>query len=81
MAIARDVRSYFGILLDDNNRKPLARLHFGSASKQIGLFDNAEKREERLPISALDDIYLYRDRLLATPVFYDPALADPEVAE
>lgn len=26
--VHRYVRSYFGILLDDNNRKPLARLHF-----------------------------------------------------
>ncbi|WP_417761253.1 hypothetical protein [Shewanella sp.] len=26
--VARDTQSYFGILLDDNNRKPLCRLHF-----------------------------------------------------
>src|SRR5699024_4173156 len=25
---ARDTKSYFGVLLDDNNRKPICRLHF-----------------------------------------------------
>src|SRR6202000_1005398 len=26
--VQRDTQSYFGILLDDNNRKPICRLHF-----------------------------------------------------
>ena len=76
--VARDVRSYFGILLDDNNRKPLARLHFHSKTKHLGLFDNPEKREERVELKSLDDIYTYRARLVATPAFYD---AQPEAQE
>lgn len=44
----RDTQSYFGILLDDNNRKPICRLHFNSANKYVELFhngkDNGEKR-------------------------------------
>ncbi|REJ74033.1 MAG: restriction endonuclease [Acidobacteria bacterium] len=68
---SRDVQSYFGILLDDNNRKPLARLHFNGRQKYLGLFDNADKSEERLPIQSLDDIYDYADRLTATVGFYE----------
>lgn len=35
----RDTKSYCGILVDDNNRKPLCRLHFNRTQKYIGLFD------------------------------------------
>ncbi|KPA15830.1 prophage Lp2 protein 6 [Candidatus Magnetomorum sp. HK-1] len=35
----RDTKSYYGILLDDNNRKPICRLHFNSLTKKyIGIF-------------------------------------------
>lgn len=69
--VHRDVRSYFGILLDDNNRKPLARLHFNSRQKYLGLFDNAEKAEERVPIASLDDLYEHASRLRRTVEFYE----------
>ena len=46
----RDTKSYFGILVDDNNRKPLCRLHFNRTQKYIGLFD-IEKNETRHPIT------------------------------
>ncbi|WP_345751465.1 type I restriction endonuclease [Microbacterium rhizophilus] len=59
----RDAKSYFAILLDDNNRKPIARLHFnGKSQKYLGLFD-AEKNETRHPIEALDDIYSFADAI------------------
>jgi hypothetical protein len=67
--VARDTQSYFGILLDDNNRKPLARLHFNRAQKYIGLFD-ADKKEVRHPIESLDDIFLHADCLKATAKLY-----------
>jgi hypothetical protein len=55
--VHRDSKSYFAILLDDNNRKPIARLHFNSRKqKYIGLFDS-QKVETRHPIETLDDIY------------------------
>ena len=72
------MRSYFGILLDNNNRKPLARLHFNSATKYLGLFDNATKTEERVLLKSLDDIYTYRGRLAATPSFYEKGVPAPE---
>ena len=67
--IARDTQSYFGILLDDNNRKPLCRLHFNTKQKYIGIFD-AEKNETRHPIESLDDIFSFTDALVETSGFY-----------
>jgi hypothetical protein len=62
----RDVKSYFGILLDDNNRKPICRLHLNGGIKHLGLFDSDDRSEERVQIESLDDIYQYADRLRAT---------------
>ena len=69
--VPRDVKTYFGILLDDNNRRPLCRLRFNTAQKYIGLFDNPDRSEDRIPIERLDDIYMYADRLKQTPTFYE----------
>lgn len=65
----RDTKSYFGVLIDDNNRKPLCRLHFNRSQKYIGLFD-LEKNETRHPINSVDDIYSYADILKATAALY-----------
>jgi len=62
--VMRDQKSYCGILVDNNNRKPLARLWFNRSVKYIGLFDGEE--EERLIVDSLDKIYEYADRLRAT---------------
>ena len=67
--VMRDTQSYCGILLDDNNRKPICRLHFNSSQKHLGLFDK-DKNEERVPIHSLDDIYQYTDRLRETISYY-----------
>jgi hypothetical protein len=67
--VARDTQSYFGILLDDNNRKPIARLHFNAKQKYIGLFD-ADKNETRHPIESVDDIFGFSEQLLAGLSFY-----------
>ena len=65
----RDTKSYCGILVDDNNRKHLCRLHFNRTQKYIGLFD-LEKNETRHPISTVDDIYSFADILKATAALY-----------
>lgn len=67
--VQRDTQSYFGILLDDNNRKPICRLHFNRLQKYIGIFDQ-EKNETRHPISSLDEIYDFADQLRTTISFY-----------
>lgn len=54
--VMRDAKSYCAILLDDNNRKTIARLHFnGVTTKYVGTF--TEKAEQRHLISELTDIY------------------------
>ncbi|UJF22277.1 type I restriction endonuclease [Shewanella sp. OMA3-2] len=68
--IARDTQSYFGVLLDDNNRKPLCRLHFNAKQKYIGLFD-LDKNETRHPIETLDQIFDFNDALLQTISCYE----------
>lgn len=67
--IMRDTQSYCGVLLDDNNRKPICRLHFNSRQKYIGLFD-AQKNEERVAIASIDDIYDHTDHLRETIGYY-----------
>lgn len=59
----RDTQSYFGVLLDDNNRKPLCRLHFNAKQKYLGVVGE-DKKEVRHPIEALDDIFMHSDLLL-----------------
>jgi predicted type IV restriction endonuclease len=69
--VHRDAKSYFAILLDDNNRRPIARQHFnGKARKYLGTFD-AEKNETRHLIDALDDIYLHAEAIRTTVRSYD----------
>jgi len=65
----RDVQSYCGILLDDNNRKSICRLYFNGAQKYVGFFDTV--KEEKVPVEGVDDIYKYAERLKATVAKYD----------
>jgi hypothetical protein len=69
--VHRDSKSYFAILLDDNNRKPIARLHFNSKKqKYIGLFDE-NKVETRHLLEGLDDIYLHAAEIRASVKAYE----------
>lgn len=68
--VHRDTQSYFGILLDNNNRKPLCRLHFNGSKKYLGLF-NESKHETREHIESLEDIYQFDKQLLRTVDFYE----------
>ncbi|PKP97043.1 MAG: hypothetical protein CVT74_15295 [Alphaproteobacteria bacterium HGW-Alphaproteobacteria-13] len=60
----RDAKSYCAVLLDDNNRKSLARLHFnGITTKYVGTFDG--QAETRNQIGDLTDIYKLSDQIEA----------------
>ncbi|MEM7808509.1 MAG: type I restriction endonuclease [Planctomycetota bacterium] len=74
--VMRDTKSYCGILLDDNNRKPICRLRFNFAQKYIALLD-AEKNEERIAIDLLTDIYTHADMLLQAVHRYDGTSSRP----
>jgi hypothetical protein len=67
----RDTQSYFGILLDDNNRKPLCRLHFNSANKYVELFHNGKDNGEKQALQSLDEIYKFKKELLSTIKNYE----------
>ena len=58
--VSRDVLSYFGILLDDNNRKPICRLYFNRSQKYLGVF-NSEKKITKIPIKNVDDLFTHAD--------------------
>ncbi|NYE95096.1 hypothetical protein FHU41_001317 [Psychromicrobium silvestre] len=59
----RDSKSYFAVLLDDNNRKPIARLHFNSArQKYLGLLDE-DKNETRHAVDSLEEIYNFAENI------------------
>lgn len=61
----RDSKTYFAILLDNNNRKPIARLWFNRKQKYLGVL-NSNKIETRLPIETLEDIYQCSAQLRST---------------
>ena len=60
--VHRDTKSYMGVLLDDNNRKPICRLRFNASQKYIGLLD-ADKNETRHAVETLDDLYKFADQI------------------
>jgi hypothetical protein len=66
----RDTKSYFGVLLDDNNRTPICRLRFNAAQKYLGTI-NIDKKETNNPIASLDEIYNFSDQIRATACYYD----------
>ncbi len=63
--VSRDNKSYFNLLLDDNNRKPFCRLHFNRKQKYLGLFD-ADKTERRVPLDRVEEIYSHAEALRET---------------
>lgn len=66
----RDNQSYCGILLDDNNRKPICRFYFTPNRLRLGLFDK-EKKEAKVDLQQLDDIYHYAEQLAETVTNYE----------
>ena len=65
----RDTKSYCGVLLDDNNRKPICRLHFNYSTKYLGVISN--KKEERIPIDTIDDIYSHAEKIKSVIAEYE----------
>lgn len=70
--VMRDRKSYCGMLLDNNNRKPICRMYFNTKQKYLGLFVEG-KNEEKVPIQSLNDMYSYADKLKSTVRNYDSA--------
>ena len=69
--VYRDALSYFAILLDDNNRKPICRLYFnGKTKKYISTFDQ-DKKETKHEITDLNDIFNFEKELCEVLKTYD----------
>ncbi len=58
----RDAKEYCAVFLDDNNRRPIARLYFNTRQKYLGIFDD-KKQCTRMPIDRLDDIYSFANEI------------------
>lgn len=67
--VDRDTKSYFGILLDDNNRKPICRLHFNGKKKYLGVFDE-QKQETRHVLESLNDIFKFMPEIQKIIQYY-----------
>lgn len=65
----RDGQSYCAILFDDNNRKPVIRLHFNGKKKFVTLFD-ANKDFARHDIERVEDLFLLRDSVKSVVASY-----------
>jgi hypothetical protein len=61
--VMRDAKSYCAVLLDDNNRKTICRLHFNSpTARYLGTF--TAKEETRQAVADAVDIYKYDEAIL-----------------
>ena len=69
--VHRDALTYFSILLDDNNRKPICRLYFNGKSKKYISTFNADKTETKHEIVDLNDIFNFEDELCEIIKVYD----------
>ncbi len=64
--IARDAVNYCAILFEDNNRKPVCRLHFNNANNlRLEIFDT-EKKGCIHKLETVSDIYAHTDALRET---------------
>jgi hypothetical protein len=69
--VYRDAQSYFSVLLDDNNRKPLCRLYLNGNKRHIGVFDD-QRNEKKHEIANTNDIYKFAEAILQTAKTYEP---------
>lgn len=67
----RDAASYCAILLDDNNRRPIARLFLEGKKRRAVFFVN--KEQVSVDIESVQDIYTHGDHVLAALNSYSAA--------
>ncbi len=69
--VMRDAISYCAILFDNNNRKPICRLHFNNPKRlKLEFFDKKNTNKTKVSINEVNDIYQYADRLKETINYY-----------
>lgn len=68
--VMRDTKSYCGVLLDDNNRKPICRLRFNSSNLYVGFFDES-RSEVKIAIERPTDIYQHESKFISVLSLYE----------
>jgi hypothetical protein len=69
--VARPAKSYVAVLLDDNNRRPVARIHFKALStKYLGTFVGND--EARQSVAGANAIYAHEELIVARLRELDP---------
>lgn len=62
--VHRDAKTYFAVLLDDNNRKPIIRLYLnGKTVKYVTTFHTEDRAGVRTDIESVVDIYKVADQI------------------
>ena len=70
--VYRDAQTYFSVLLDDNNRKPICRMYFNTSTKYVAGIDVEDgKKDIKHAIDTLDDLYRYTDEYFKAIDFYE----------
>jgi predicted type IV restriction endonuclease len=75
----RDQQTYFGILLDDNNRKPICRLHYNGKKKLVSFFNTG--KEDKVEIQSNSQLYEYGSRLVGIVDKYEEISLNPQMLE
>lgn len=60
--VHRDAESYFSVLFDDNNRKPICRINFDTMRKQL-LLPDENKKFERHYLNSINELYQYKEQI------------------
>jgi hypothetical protein len=77
--VMRDTKSYCGVLLDDNNRKPICRLRFNHRQKYVS-FIESDRSERREPIESIAELYRYAETFVSKLALYEKNVT-PELLE
>lgn len=60
----RPAKSYCPIIIDDNNRKTVCRLHFNNSDKLHFGIMNEDKTETHHDLQKVEDLYLYAEQIM-----------------
>ena len=68
--VLKDWKRYCNVLFDGKATKPICRFYFNTKQKYVSFFDE-NKKEEKVPIDKLSEIYNHAEKLKATVGYYD----------
>ncbi|OFP72988.1 type I restriction endonuclease [Actinomyces sp. HMSC065F12] len=59
----RDQKTYFSVLADNNNRRPIVRCYFNSKARKNLVFVAEDRSLTKYELGTIEDIYLYVDQI------------------